>query len=127
VIVLDTHVLLWARSDPGKLSRAAARALQADPDQVISAISCWEVTMLAARGRISINRPVATWLRQALAATTVVDLSCNIAVRAGELDVTDFPGDPADRIIWATAWSLGAPLLTADRALRAFDPKATIW
>jgi PIN domain nuclease of toxin-antitoxin system len=47
-------------------------------------------------------------------------------VRAGSLDEA-FPGDPADRVIYASAVELGARLLTADRAIRGFDPARTVW
>jgi PIN domain nuclease of toxin-antitoxin system len=49
-----------------------------------------------------------------------------VAVAAGRLGET-FPGDPADRIIYATALSLGCRLVTKDRRLRAFAPDKTLW
>ncbi len=127
MILLDTHVLLWAASEPKKLSRRARQALEADTDHAVSSISCWEVTMLERRGRIALDRPVGRWLGQALANIGVIDVSCAIGTAAGQLDGAAFPGDPADRLIWSTAQQLGLPLVTADRALQAFGPTATIW
>jgi PIN domain nuclease of toxin-antitoxin system len=50
-----------------------------------------------------------------------------VAVSAGLLDAKTFPGDPVDRVIYATARSMGAKLITRDRAIRAFDPQGTLW
>jgi PIN domain nuclease of toxin-antitoxin system len=41
--------------------------------------------------------------------------------------VDRFPGDPVDRLIYATARSLGATPITRDRAIRAFDRQDTLW
>jgi PIN domain nuclease of toxin-antitoxin system len=94
----------------------------------ISAVSAWEVAMLAARGRIELDRPPAHWLRAALAADPRVaeaPLTASIAVRAATLD--DLHGDPADRFIYATARDRDASLVTRDEALRRHDPARTIW
>jgi predicted nucleic acid-binding protein len=50
-----------------------------------------------------------------------------VAVTAGLLDARSFPGDPVDRLIYATARSVGAILITRDEAIRAFDPTTTLW
>lgn len=85
--------------------------------------------MLAVRGRVSLDREVGTWVRQALAQERVESLapSQEIAVAAALLDPKRFPGDPADRLIYATARSLGATLITRDAPIRAFDPALTLW
>ena len=127
MIVLDTHVLIWHYSEPTKLSKAAKAALTTATRVAVSAITCWEVTMLAERGRIALDRNVDLWLRQVGAELDVVAVDCAIARAAGELAGAAVPGDPADRLIWATARSLGASLVTADRGLRAFAPAETIW
>ena len=43
-----------------------------------------------------------------------------IAVTAGMLDGKEFPGDPADRMIYATARAAGLALATRDERLRAY-------
>jgi PIN domain nuclease of toxin-antitoxin system len=48
-------------------------------------------------------------------------------VRAGSLDVAEFPGDPADRLIYATAIEHGSRIASADERLRAADPKRVVW
>ena len=128
MIVLDTHAWLWWCDAPSKMSRKA-RAAIADADRVgVSPISCWEVATLVRRGRIGLDRVVTTWVEQALGqeAVEVLPLTPRIAAAAGML-AESFPGDPADRLIYATAVSENAALVTKDEALQRFDRKRTIW
>jgi PIN domain nuclease of toxin-antitoxin system len=83
--------------------------------------------MLVSRGRIALDREVDVWLQQALADIAVVDVTCDVAAAAGSMDVERFLGDPADRLILATARDRGAQLVTADRALLKYAPDDTIW
>lgn len=71
---------------------------------------------------------VKSWIARALAFDRVeaVPLDVEIAVSAGSLD-RDFPGDPADRIIYTTARTLRATLVTKDRRLRRYDAELTLW
>jgi PIN domain nuclease of toxin-antitoxin system len=129
VIVLDTHAWLWWLAQPSKLSRAARRAIDEAESIAVSAVSAWELTMLVKRGRISLDRDVAAWVRQALAPARVTPtaLTPEIAVAAGLLDGGGFPGDPADRFIYATARASRAQLVTRDAAIRRFDARGTVW
>jgi PIN domain nuclease of toxin-antitoxin system len=85
--------------------------------------------MLVTRGRISLDRDVSLWVRQGLADARVESLapSAEVAVGAGLLDARSFPGDPVDRLIYATASSAGATLITRDAAIREFDSASTLW
>jgi len=129
MIVLDTHAWLWWLAAPGRLSRSAKQAIERAPRIGVSTLSAWEVAMLALRGRISLDRDVGLWVRQALADERVESLapSADVAVSAGLLDAQSFPGDPVDRLIYATARSVGATLVTRDAAMRAFDSASTLW
>jgi PIN domain nuclease of toxin-antitoxin system len=84
----------------------------------VSAISVWEVAMLAAKSHVVFSMDVHAWVRQALAAPglRLAPLSPEIAVASASLP-GEFPGDPADRILVATARALTARLVTADRAI----------
>jgi PIN domain nuclease of toxin-antitoxin system len=128
VIVLDTHAWLWWVSDPERLSEVV-RGLVEERGAGVSSVSCWEVVMLHVRGRITLDRSPRAWIAAALAAEGLSELplDCEAAVEAAMLDRRGFPGDPADRLIYAAARSAGARLATKDRALRAFDVAGTVW
>lgn len=122
LLVLDTHVWLWAvEGMRDVMSETALDAIAEASVQGrvgVAAISVWEVAMLEARGRISLSRPVEDWVQAALQAPGVrlLDLSPAIAVESTRLPGT-LHGDPADRIIVASARVAGGALATRDRAL----------
>jgi PIN domain nuclease of toxin-antitoxin system len=131
VIVLDTHILLWWVNDPATLSMPAKKALDeavTAKSVHVSCISSWEIAMLVGRGRLRLALDVRDWLCrcEALPFLTFVAVSNAIAVESVRLP--DFPhADPADRIIAATALSLGAALVTKDQKLRDYPHVKTIW
>jgi PIN domain nuclease of toxin-antitoxin system len=128
VIVLDTHAWLWWVSDPSKLGKAGRQALRSSRAIGVPAICCLEVATLAARGRIVLDRPVMEWLHVALDQPRVdlLPVSPAVAVQAATFP-PQFPGDPADRLIAATALLEFAPLITKDERLTRFEAIRTIW
>jgi PIN domain nuclease of toxin-antitoxin system len=128
VIVLDTHALLWWRDGSTRLT-ARARAAIASADRIgVPTACCLELATLHRRRRIVLDRGPATWIRAALSAERVEELplTTEIAIEAGVLPDT-FPGDPVDRIVYATATMSGARLVTSDRRIRAHDARRVIW
>ena len=118
MILLDTQVMLWLRSGDPKLGAQARieidRAWHSD-GVAVSAISFWEVAMLKQKGRLRFPEDVGMWRREQLdQGIAEVPVDGDIGIRAAEL--TDFHGDPADRIIVATALG-GHQLVTADRRI----------
>jgi PIN domain nuclease of toxin-antitoxin system len=118
MIVLDTHVLIWWVEDQGRLSAAAAAAIDEWQPALVSPISLWELTMLVERGRVAVDRDVAWWWRDLLASGTVrmAPLTGSAAISAGRLP--EFHGDLADRLIYTTARELGAVLISKDERMR---------
>lgn len=131
MIVLDTHALLWWVNDPTTLSKPAKKAIDAAVKSRavhVSCISSWEIALLVERGRLRLALDVRDWLCrcEALPFLTFVTVSNAIAVESVRLP--DFPhADPADRIIAATALSLGSALVTRDDKLRNYPHLQTIW
>lgn len=128
MIVLDTHAWLWWVSKPTSLSQTARRRIERETRIGIPAISCLEVATLVAKGRISLDRDTLEWMNAALAMRKVepLPLTPAIAVQAAELG-RGFPGDPADRLIAATAINEAVPLVTKDRKIRKSAVVTTIW
>ena len=85
----------------------------------LAAISLWEAQMLQTKGRLQLDRPFEHWLRRAAAADviTVLPLDCEVVICVNSLPA-DFHGDPADRLIVATALAHGLPLATFDSSIR---------
>jgi PIN domain nuclease of toxin-antitoxin system len=131
LIVIDTHAWLWWVSDPEQLSTPARQAIDAAAQRhelYVSTISAWEVAMLVEKGRLLLALDVRDWIArsEALPFLTFVPLTNAIAVEAVRLP--NFPhADPADRIIAATALSLGAALVSKDEKLSDYLPLRTIW
>jgi PIN domain nuclease of toxin-antitoxin system len=117
-IVLDTHVLLWWQAESTLLSNKARNLIERAEVRLISPISFWELSMLIKKGRVALDRPTSIWVNDLLSneRVEVAEFAPTTAVSAGELP--DFHGDPADRIIVASAVSAGVPLLTKDQKIR---------
>jgi PIN domain nuclease of toxin-antitoxin system len=111
-------VVHWWSAEPERISRAAAKALSEADELVIAAISWFELAWLAENERIALTIPVRSWLDQLAGRVRTIPLSPAIAATAVSLPST-FPGDPADRLIYATAIEQGVRLVTKDRRLRA--------
>lgn len=126
--ILDTHAWLWWAGEPARLG-ARARRLLGDARRIgVPAVCCLEVAALAARERIALDRPVLAWMQQALALPRVelMALTPAVAVKAVSLPPA-FPGDPADRLIVATALVEGAMLITKDDRIRQSRVVETAW
>lgn len=129
MIILDTHAWIWWRANPEKLSQAAREAIDAAEDIGIATISCFEVARLVQERRVVLGPDALTWIEEALsdARVRLMQVTPRLAVAAASLDRRRFPGDPADRLIFATALSEGASLVTRDQRIRDYDATITLW
>jgi PIN domain nuclease of toxin-antitoxin system len=128
VSVLDTHAWLWWIDDDPRLSSAARSAIDASAELFVSAISIWELATLERLGRLKLTPDSRLWVRRALALPGVVPapVTPEIGMLAGSLPLP-FHGDPADRIIYATAVSNDVRLVTGDRRIARHDPLRVVW
>ena len=131
LIVLDTHVLIWWLTTPAKLTAAARKAIKqaaAENAIAVSTISILEITTAVRRQRLLFNIPVDQWLAdlRMLPELRLEPVNADIAQLAGSWG-DEMHGDPADRLIAATAITIGAALITADTKLRTCPALHTIW
>ena len=123
-LLLDTHALVWLAVGDARLSAAARKRIEsaAQHQQLwVSAITPWEIGMLVAKGRLILDRDVMDWVGAALALPGIrlAPLDPAVAVASTRLP-GELHGEPADRLIVATARHLGATLVTADAALLSY-------
>lgn len=119
--LLDTHVWIWLAGGDATLSdKNRERLLQSSrrAPLLVPAISVWEIGMLVAKERLSLSMPLAEWVEGGLSepGVALAPLSPEIAIDSTQLP-GDFHGDPADRMIVATARVEGAVLATRDRRI----------
>jgi PIN domain nuclease of toxin-antitoxin system len=124
-LLLDTHVVLWWHAGGTRLSPAAARAIRTAEEILISPLTCWEIATLARLGRIELDRDAVAWARAlvSLERVTAANLSPEASAVAGSLG-DSFPGDPIDRLLYATAIDHRVPLISKDERLRVFAQAA---
>ena len=124
-VLLDTHIWIWLMNGDGHRLRPRALAAiegAAEHGAVhVAAISTWEVAMLEGRGRLRLSGDSLAWVRSALSAPgiTQVPLSPEIAVASTRLP-GNLHGDPADRILVATARMLDVTLVTQDELIQQY-------
>jgi PIN domain nuclease of toxin-antitoxin system len=129
VILLDTHVLIWARDDSKRLSRAAVstiRRARHDGGLAISAITLWEVASLFASGKLQAYGTVEGSVRLLIEDVIVRPITPEIAALAAQFP-DDYSRDPSDRLIGATARAEGMTLITRDEKIRRSPLLRTVW
>jgi PIN domain nuclease of toxin-antitoxin system len=119
--LLDTHVLVWWQAGGKRLSRRARSSIDQAAEILISPLTGWEVATLHRLGRLALDREPSIWMRDVLRSDrlALAALTPEAATWAGTLDDT-FPGDPIDRLLYATARDFRIPLVSKDERLRAF-------
>jgi len=121
--LLDTHILFWWRMDFSRLTRAQAQILdeleERDQPASLSAISLRELAQMIHRGRAVVEMQLDAWLDsiESHPLLTILPLTAKIAAESVRLG-DDFPNDPADQIIVATARCHNLTLITADERVR---------
>ena len=130
MILLDTHVVVWLAQDYSRISRAAQAAIEEarkkDRGVAITGITLFEIALLASRGRVNFKPDVASTLSEVERQFVVLPITATVALQAFALPA-NYPNDPVDRIIVATALVEDIPLVTADREISKSRAVPTIW
>ena len=129
-LLVDTHVFVWLLTKSRRLgpdAREEIRKAASLNALHVSAITPWEIAMLTSKGKLVLERDVGEWLDMALALPGFMlePLSPAISVASTRLP-GEINSDPADRIIVATARSLGLPLVTADENLMDYSAQGYV-
>lgn len=131
VILLDTHVLVWLVGQPEKLSRPATSAIRrarSSDGLAIADVTVWELAYLFARGVLQSRGTVENTVRNLLDRSGVIvkPITAEIAALATQF-TDDYPRDPIDRLIAATARAEGIALVARDERIRKSPLLKTIW
>ncbi len=130
MIVLDTNALVYDALAPSRLSVRARKAIESafeDGELACCDISLWEIAMLISRKRLDPVMDARQFLDDLISSRRlrVLPITPEIAVLS-QSDMFSH-GDPADRLIAATARLYQSPLVTSDTQLRKLKEVATIW
>lgn len=115
MILPDTHALIWFLNSDPRLGMEANLIIRRATDfgiAAFSAISVWEVALLLAKGRLTLNATAIQW-REDLLSIGFIEIPVDGAIAARSVTLPDIHDDPADRIIMATAQE-GHQLITND-------------
>lgn len=121
-LLLDTHVLLWAATEPDRLSPSAREALEDGAQEVlVSAVTCWEIAIKQSLGKLDLARPAEIWVPEVIARTGFDVLPVDLA---SALRVRSLPWhhrDPFDRLLIAQALEGGYSLVTHDDVIAQYN------
>ncbi len=131
MLILDTCALIFDALTPERLSAKATAAIkQADKAGTLACadISLWEIAMLIAKGRIDPGTDPKTFIQLVLAARAIKVQPVTADIAAKSVLADFFPhGDPADRLIAATAVLNKARLVTSDKKLAVVNGLQIVW
>lgn len=120
-LLLDTHVWLWLQQAPERLADALALAEDPSNQLLLSAASSWEIAIKWQLGKLHLPEPPEIYVADRIASSGVGTLAVEHAHALAVASLPPHHGDPFDRLLIAQAMAENASLVTADRALAAYD------
>jgi PIN domain nuclease of toxin-antitoxin system len=120
-LLLDTHVLLWAATDPDRIAAETRAAIEDGANEVrASLVTAWEIAIKQSIGKLELPSPAEKWLPEVLRRTgfDVAELGLAAALRVRALPWHH--RDPFDRMLIAQALEHGYTLVTHDDAFVAY-------
>ncbi|EQA35592.1 PIN domain protein [Leptospira inadai serovar Lyme str. 10] len=131
MIVLDTHAWIWLLEGDSRINKKPilTKIYKNIPTRSIfvSEISAWEVAMLVSKKRIKISGSLVDWIHEGQTAPGIQSINLTPEIISESVSLPDsFHGDPADRLIVATARILKAELVTMDKAILRYSKKGNV-
>jgi len=129
-ILLDTHIAIWLADKNSRLKQSTISLLEAafnEGNLCLSVISAWEIGLLVSKKRLDLGQTPLAWLDifARRFKINMLEISPAIAINASYLAGT-IHGDPADRIIIATAMAHGADIVSADENIVSYAKKGFV-
>jgi len=129
VIILDTHALYWLRIEPARVSKRAVKTIEEAERSggvAVSAVTLLELAHMIDRGKIIPRGTVEATIELLTEGIVIKPITAEIASLSIQFP-PDFPRDPMDRVIAATARAEGLPLVTADAQIQRCPLLNVIW
>ncbi len=126
-VLLDTHALVWALSEPERLS-SRARATVANPatDAYVSMASAWELAILESLGHVRLAVSLDSIFSEGLAALRIRLLPIQLQHLVRLTALPRHHRDPFDRLLIATAMVEKLTLVSSDREFKKYGA-VTLW
>ena len=125
-LLLDTHIWIWFEAGNPKLTKNNLELIKNAKQEkmLVSAASVWEIAMLVSCGRLELGCTPRIWVEESCdkLGLEVIPLTTDIVLESYALP-DNFHGDPADRMIVATARKKGLTLITQDKAILSYSQK----
>lgn len=124
-LLLDTHITFWLDTGDTRLAARTRDRIDGVWRQggkvIVSAVTAMEISQLASKGRLRLDVPPDVWIRRLLGLVGFEGAAITPEIAARAYMLSDLAhGDPADRMLIATAIDLGCPLITYDERITAF-------
>lgn len=120
MILLDTCALLWLAGGSSRISEEVLRRIDAEPIVSVSAISALEIGLKTRSGKLQLPMPPAEWWRAVCEHHSLDPVLVDPETYVRSTELPPVHKDPVDRIIVATAKSMGATVVTGDAQLAAY-------
>jgi len=119
-IIIDTHIFLWALSDPKRLSPAQRSLLESMANIIyVSSISIAEIMIKKSLGKLEFNEDPLKAAEQS--GFEFLDFSATAAVALGELPYHH--KDPFDRMLIAQSLEKNYAIMTDDSKFKLYECK----
>ena len=117
-LLLDTHIWLWSRTAPKRLSRRVSSALAKSTNELwLSPLTTWEILYLCRKGRLSLDPDPVQWIKTSLASVPTREAPLTHEVALATRGIVLPHNDPVDLMLAATAQVHGLTLVTSDAQL----------
>jgi PIN domain nuclease of toxin-antitoxin system len=116
--LLDTHIWLWAATEPQKLTSTVHKMLSnPETERFLSPISLWELAVLVGKKRFALDQDFAVWVQRSILDLNLKESSLSWKIAFEMSYILPNHKDPADRFLTATAVAYDLTLVTSDQKL----------